>query len=376
MSQSVCVLSLIKNEHDFVNPWIEYYLTLGVNHFYLIIDNSTFTQEPYIINDSFKDKVTFFYVEKEKEKEVNSSGFIHLKINNFIKYVKEDWIFLAPPDQYYYNNGKTIVELVNSVRKDCGQVAIPWKFVLNLDDVNYDNFMENINEYKFIAHTHTSPLARTKDIDYLSSDSHYFKLKNNNIILLEDEYFNFSEGNSFTIFNRLYKKHIKYSNISQFKNGFHLHFHIRNIDEIIVKDFFSWNAFNNLDKSINIFRNLINFSEYKCNIYGESNRLSLLFNHAKNCDFNLKLPKLKCKNKNNLYNKYIKILLDKANLTDEDYLKWKQNIVYYKKYNIVYNDLKYIPIDFDLNLYIKNNKFLGMNEIESLMIFINSKKNN
>ena len=83
--QTIAIFTHVKNEHDFINPWIEYHLTLGVNHFYIGIDNSTTIQDKYILHESLKKKVTFFYIEKMK---IKNDMNITRKASEYFKNIK------------------------------------------------------------------------------------------------------------------------------------------------------------------------------------------------------------------------------------------------------------------------------------------------
>ena len=41
MTETIGLYTCIKNEHDFINQFIEYHYKLGVDHFYFLIDTST-----------------------------------------------------------------------------------------------------------------------------------------------------------------------------------------------------------------------------------------------------------------------------------------------------------------------------------------------
>ena len=56
VKQTCCICCCIKNEHDFINRWLEYHIKIGISHFYLLVDNVYDEQEPYIIDKKFKDK--------------------------------------------------------------------------------------------------------------------------------------------------------------------------------------------------------------------------------------------------------------------------------------------------------------------------------
>ena len=236
--QTIAMFIHVKNEHDFINPWIEYHITLGVNHFYIGIDNSISIQHEYVLHESLKEKVTFFYIEKMK---IKNDMTITRKASEYLKNIKEDWVMISAPDMYYYNNGKNLVDLVNSVKEECGQIILPNIFVYNSCDDKYDNLLQNINKYKYRSTHMINTIARTKEITSLRCGGHSCHLKEkNNIFLIENEYKLLDNVDNKILAREMFKKKETYKNITDYKNGIHLHFQLRNINEAFIKDYFQW----------------------------------------------------------------------------------------------------------------------------------------
>lgn len=330
--QTIAMFTHIKNEHDFINQWIEYYITLGINHFYIGIDNSTTTQDEYILDESLKEKVTFFYIEKMK---INIPFDVTSKAAEYLKNIKEDWVIISAPDMYYYNNGKNFVDLINSVKEECGQIILPNIFVYNSCHDKYDNLLENINKYKYRHVSMINTIVRTKEIKRILAGGHACFLKNKNISKIEGEYKNYTNRINIPLITKeMLKKTKEYKNIHDYKNGFYLHFNLRNIDEAFIKDYFQWVGEYKFVENINMFKEIITCKDFKNfkNILVRKRCLNLINSkNMKYFDESLKLPSLKLKNKTNHYDKLINIILKEANISKEEYSEWKKSLIEYLK---------------------------------------------
>lgn len=344
--QTIAMFTHVKNEHDFINQWIEYHITLGVNHFYIGIDNSISIQDEYVLHESLKEKVTFFYIEKTK---IINQHTVTYKSNQYLKTIKEDWVMISAPDMYYYNHGKNLIDLVNSVKEECGQIIIPNIFLYNVSNSNQDNFLQNINKYKVqhqVIVTHV--ISRTNGLKNMTDAGHCCILQGNNICKMEDEYTTMPiNGNiNFQIFHKMKKKINLYKeDINNYKNGIILHFHLRSIDEAFIKDYFQWDAEYKINDRINLFKKMI-----KCKDFNFTNILESALKtynmrpqhikrcrellHIKNINYfkqPLNIPSLKLKNETKHYDKLINIILKEANISKEEYSEWKKSLIEYLK---------------------------------------------
>ena len=340
--QTIAIFTHVKNEHDFINPWIEYHITLGVNHVYIGIDNSTSIQDEYVLDESLKEKVTFFYIEKMK---VKNDMTITNKASEYLKNIKEDWTMILAPDLYYYNNGKNLIDLVNSVKEECGQIILPNIYAFNVYDNKYDNLLENINKYKYKHNPHMiNTIVRTREFLNIGTGGHICFLKNKNICKIEGEYKDYTNRfNIPLVREEMLKKTKEYKNIHDYKNGFYLHFHLRNIDEAFIKDYFQWTGEYKFVENINIFKEMITCKDFKnfqniLNSYKEKGVeikrcRRLLFNSRNSRYFNetLKIPSLKLKNETKQYDKLINIILKSTNISKEEYSEWKKSLIEYLK---------------------------------------------
>lgn len=114
MSTNSCIITLVKNEHLYLNEWIKYHLDLGVEHIFVFEDVDSDTHKD--ITDAFGDKVTLKGIfsildeeSREKALELKStmkSNVQHLYIRNALMYVKNyfqdkyDWCFVIDADEF------------------------------------------------------------------------------------------------------------------------------------------------------------------------------------------------------------------------------------------------------------------------------------
>jgi len=336
------IITVIKNEQDFINQWLEYYIKMGIEFFYILIDNIVYTQKDYIINDEFKTKVKFININSEfcikilsKKKfdyyyNTYKSGIIHSILNQFIQSLNIEWIILCSIDQYYYFNGKTIPEFLNTIDLDCSQILLPWYCIKNLDDLSSSNLLEIINKLYTTEHNHVSPIARCKYIKELEVSSHYFISKElyqkifvgNKYIYVKDRFdiykmFKFSMDN--------FRQYYNNDNFDKWNNGICFHFTIRNLNEILIKHIYSWS--NNIP-----FKTKINIENILNKSYTNKECLRIYENKNNNRKININvnnLIKLNINNINNYYNKLINFILtnEEIDLNYQKYDELKSNLI-------------------------------------------------
>ena len=112
MSNTSCILTVIKNEHEYLDEWIKYHLDLGIDHIFIFEDIDSDSHKE--ICDKYGDKVTLnsvLLVLDDNEKNViesyktNRNGnpqFIYIKKG--LKYLKNkneyDWCFIIDNDEF------------------------------------------------------------------------------------------------------------------------------------------------------------------------------------------------------------------------------------------------------------------------------------
>ncbi len=117
------VISIFKNEAHILEEWLEHYLKEGVEHFYLLNNNST---------DNFKDILNKYsqFVELYDARE-NYTQVKHL--NSQLDEIKtnSEWILYSDLDEFVFTkqNYKTLpdtIKLIDNKIDNLGQIRIPW----------------------------------------------------------------------------------------------------------------------------------------------------------------------------------------------------------------------------------------------------------
>lgn len=355
--QSCCICCCAKNEHDFINRWLEYHINIGISHFYLLVDNIYDTQNPYSINDLYKDKVTLVYADKnyaiknnilENKDSINSNILIHKLLNTLFPLVKEDWIALCALDNYIYlyKNIDNFLTCINEENSMCSQIIMPWINIANLDNNNISNFPLDLG-YNTYYHTpiHScQAIIKTLNLSHIHNNSHFFITKSETQIIYINNSYKLmpKELNTQLIFKlsfNYWQPFINKGIIDKFNSPFIIHIFLRNYEEILIKDCLSWKKDN---KDVNL-KNFLLFKTHKINSH-LTNR-SLYISKINNYYFfKLKLKmfnniNLFSKNSNIYYEQLVNDILKKNFIDIIIYKKWKN---YIKKYVDYYFKTKVI----------------------------------
>ena len=362
---SLGIFAPIKNEHDFINQWLEYHINYGFDKIYLFVDNRYSIQDDYldIIDNTFLKYIKFIYYTNINISD-HSDDFINEYINNNFNIFEEDWLLMGSIDMFVYINNINIKEYINTIDKKCSQILIPWFSVYNLDDLPYDNLLKNINNYYTNIRKETSSLINIKKMKFKTSRHIFIAKDYTDLILLNNSYYNYDcSHNIYNFTENFFIKNYNYifdnnNNLFNYNIPIHIHFINRNYDEIIIKDIYSWNNNNKIDNNINIIKNIITNKDIitnnnnikknnktsisdRLNIYNlrNNNSNSLFFFNKININIfdNINLYFL---NTSIYYDKYISKLLFDINISIKKYNKWKKNIILNK--NI--SDIKKIEI--------------------------------
>lgn len=353
-TNSACIITMAKNEHDFINPWVEYHLKIGFSHFYILVDNICEKQPEYIIDERFKEFVTFIYAEENDIAEYigdlgncledvlknhHYSIIPHALVNHKIIYkniIKEDWCTAIGIDQYIYLNGNTIQDYLINIKNDCTQIIVPWSFCcINTYDSNFDNLLENYHLYKSQyagTNGHSNGLIKTENMKALCHSTHTFLSKSlTQKVFILDEYFDFdSQLNVFEIFNIIQKK-LDIRTFDDLKIS-SFHFIIRNVNEIFIKNLFSWGK-KNIETIQSIFYHIsqdIKNNTKKCLIdYNLIHRLNIVRDERNDFSeklFQLELPVMETKNSSDLYDNLLLKELCNYDVTKEEFDLWKKTL--------------------------------------------------
>jgi hypothetical protein len=143
---SACLL--IKNETENLTGWIEHYLKQGVEHFYILSNNSTDNIQEYVNQSIFRDKLTLLHDNRDLNIYGNCGDHRNILTNFYdIIKVETEWALLVDIDEFMFGkNGYTLLSFIDTLGQDVGCYYVYWNIFLPAKD-DYGNISENFNLY-------------------------------------------------------------------------------------------------------------------------------------------------------------------------------------------------------------------------------------
>jgi hypothetical protein len=124
MKYFLSVIAIFKNESLIIKEWIEHYLCEGVNHFYLI-DNDSTDNYSEILRPYISEGLIDLQIDKRSHMQTEHYN------SHYLKKIKEqsEWIIIVDLDEFIYSRGKfrTIVEYLKTQPDTTSQIYVPWK---------------------------------------------------------------------------------------------------------------------------------------------------------------------------------------------------------------------------------------------------------
>jgi hypothetical protein len=124
INKSLCILVIIKNEAMVIDEWINHYIWQGVDHFY-IIDNDSTDNTKDILNPYINKHIVSYFYREEQHRQNDHYNEIYKKYirNNW------DWVIVCDADEYFYYRGKKVLkEYINSLdQSNISNITINWK---------------------------------------------------------------------------------------------------------------------------------------------------------------------------------------------------------------------------------------------------------
>jgi glycosyltransferase involved in cell wall biosynthesis len=162
---SVCLC--IKNEAKYIEEFIKHYINQGVDHFYIINNNSDDNIEEVINNSHYKSIVTLTRDNRDMKILKSDEGMLghqQLLKDHFYSVIKEEteWAILVDTDEFMYGkNGYTIKSYLKSLEPDIGCIYVIWNIMNPYKDENNNLTSEfSIKHNKRINHDLISSLSR------------------------------------------------------------------------------------------------------------------------------------------------------------------------------------------------------------------------
>ena len=159
-----CIVTVIKNEQEYLDEWIQYHLNLGVNHLFIFEDYDSNSHKK--ICDKYKDHVTLNSIfsilnETNKNKALNVKkthkwNVQHLYYRNALIWIKNtfidkyDWCFVIDNDEFITIENKSLQDILQ-LYKDYDAFTIQWECygangLINKPDYSKHGLIETYKE--------------------------------------------------------------------------------------------------------------------------------------------------------------------------------------------------------------------------------------
>lgn len=138
MNNKSCILTVIKNEHEYLNEWIKYHLDLGINHIFIFEDIDSDSHKE--ICDKYGDKITLdsidVVLDEQNRKKVRELKLSKIKNPQEIYFPKAltwiqknynyNWCFAIDCDEFITLKNKTLEDILE-LYKDYDAFVLQWK---------------------------------------------------------------------------------------------------------------------------------------------------------------------------------------------------------------------------------------------------------
>ena len=115
------LLVICKNESIIIEEFVKHYKWQGVEHIYLIDNDSTDNMKELIQDDIYNGYITYYYM-PEKHKQIEHYNTVFSNIKNETK-----WLIICDADEYMYlKNHTNIVEYINYINGWGKQIVFYW----------------------------------------------------------------------------------------------------------------------------------------------------------------------------------------------------------------------------------------------------------
>ena len=109
---NLSVVSIIKNNESVLKEWIEHYLAEGVNHIYLVDDNTT--DHTYDLASNYKEYVTI--IKKDHSKKPNTDGSLINNIYLNVLKAESKWVIFAGINEYMFSRNRRYWQLYDILK--------------------------------------------------------------------------------------------------------------------------------------------------------------------------------------------------------------------------------------------------------------------
>lgn len=129
---SLCIA--VKNEAAYMDEFLEHYVNQGVEHFFIVNNNSTDGIEELIANHKYNNKITLINDTTDMKYTQGNCSNIHIDMmnRNVYQLIKEssEWGIFVDMDEFMYGkNGYTLSSYIDTLEKDINCVYVYWSLM-------------------------------------------------------------------------------------------------------------------------------------------------------------------------------------------------------------------------------------------------------
>lgn len=114
------VVSIFKNEDHVLKEWLDHYIAEGVDHFYLIDNNSTDNWEEILVPYIDSGRVTLF---REKRNHYQTAAY-----NELVFPIRDEseWLAVVDLDEFVYGRTGKVSDFIKSLHFSVNGIRLPW----------------------------------------------------------------------------------------------------------------------------------------------------------------------------------------------------------------------------------------------------------
>ncbi len=126
---TTAILCIARNEGPFVEEWLEYHFSIGIDRVYFVSTDSDFAPvKTFIDGSKFRSRIELLHFADF------TPGWQMRCYNAHLPLIAEDWVLVIDIDEFLYlNTFPTIGDFLEKVGDDIGQIQFPWLILMSLN---------------------------------------------------------------------------------------------------------------------------------------------------------------------------------------------------------------------------------------------------
>ena len=163
---NLSVLAIFKNEMMNLKVWLDHYLKQGVNHFYLIDNDSN--DNPMNLLDDYINKglVTYIFTSgKHRQVEYYRNVFKKYNLNQTTK-----WLAVCDIDEFYFGTNKKLSDFLKDNEAKYDVIKSNWLMFGSSNFINHpDNILTSMCYRSNLIHPNTKYIFKTSSLQNINS---------------------------------------------------------------------------------------------------------------------------------------------------------------------------------------------------------------